>query len=42
MQRNLLKFTKKEVLEFAQYYNAGHSIKETSIKFNVKYRDILH
>lgn len=42
MQRNLLKFTEKEVFEFAQYYNAGHSIKETSIKFNVKYRDVLH
>lgn len=42
MQIHRLKFTKEEVELFAQYYNAGHSIKETAIYFNVPYRDILH
>ena len=42
MQLHRLKFTKNEVEQFAQYYNAGHSIKETALYFNKAYRDILH
>ena len=42
MRENQLKFSKEEVLEYYQYYNAGHSIKETAEYFKVHYRDILH
>ena len=42
MQVHRLKFTEKEVQEFANYYNAGHSVKETGEYFNIKYRDMLH
>ena len=42
MQLHRLKFTKNEVEQFAQYYNAGHSIKETALHFNKAYRDVLH
>lgn len=42
MQINRLKFTKEQVDNFASYYNAKHSIKETAQHFNVKYREILH
>lgn len=42
MKENQLKFSKEEVLEYYQYYNAGHSIKETAEYFKVHYRDILH
>ena len=42
MQINRLKFTKEQVNDFALYYNAGHSIKDTAQHFNIKYRKILH
>jgi intein/homing endonuclease len=42
MQLHRLKFTKEEVEAFANYYNAGHSIKETASYFEIGYREMLH
>lgn len=42
MQVHRLKFTKEEVEQFAQYYNAGHSIKNVATYFGIKYREALH
>ena len=42
MKENQLKFSKDEVFKFYEYYNTGHSIKETANHFNIKYRETLH
>lgn len=42
MQLHRLKFTKEEAKNFADYFNAGHSIKDTAAYFGVTYREVLH
>ncbi len=40
MKINQLKYTEKEIKQFGEYYQQGHSLKETSEKFNVNYHTL--
>lgn len=40
MKINQLKYSEEQIKEFGEYYNAGHSLKETAEKFNVNYHTL--
>lgn len=40
MKINQLKYTQEQIKSFGEYYLQGHSLKETSEKFNVNYHTL--